>query len=222
MSATLSSSLDAGSHILGKMGSFAHLHKKTVEQAGFLVLKSPDVPSILVETGFISNPGEAKKLATSQYRQKMANSIYTGIREFFEKNPPGGTYLAWQQSGGKEAPFVAANSGNQQIYIVASGDTLSGISNRFNVSIGELKKINKLSGNAIRVGQKLAINKAVLRQLAQLDAAANETSRPLHKVSLGDTLSGIALRYESSVAAIRQQNKLNGTAIKIGQQLVIP
>jgi len=222
MSATLSSSLDAGNHILGKMGSFAHLHKKTVEQAGFLVLKSPDVPSILVETGFISNPGEAKKLGSPRYRQKMANSIYTGIREFFEKNPPGGTYLAWKQNGSKETGFIAANSGDQQVYTVASGDTLSGISTRFNLSIIELKTFNRLGSNAINVGQKLVVKKATERQTAQLSAVAREPSRRLHKVAGGETLSGIALRYESSVAAIRRQNKLNGTSIKIGQQLVIP
>jgi N-acetylmuramoyl-L-alanine amidase len=222
MSATLSSSLDAGNHILGKMGSFAHLHKKTVEQAGFLVLKSPDVPSILVETGFISNPGEAKKLASPRYRQKMANSIYTGIREFFEKNPPGGTYLAWKQNGSKETGFIAANSGDQQVYTVASGDTLSAISTRFNLSIIELKTFNSLGSNAIYVGQKLVVKKATERQTAQSSAVAREPSRRLHKVAGGETLSGIALRYESSVAAIRRQNKLNGTSIKIGQQLVIP
>jgi N-acetylmuramoyl-L-alanine amidase len=222
MSATLSSSLDAGNHILGKMGSFAHLHKKTVEQAGFLVLKSPDVPSILVETGFISNPGEAKKLATSKYRQKMANSIYIGIREFFEKNPPGGTYLAWRQNGGKETDIIAANAGGQQDYTVVSGDTLSGISNRFNLSINELKKFNRLVDNAINVGQQLVVNKVTPRQIAQLKTVAPEIFRRMHKVSGGETLSGIALLYGSSVAAIRRHNKLTDASISIGQQLVIP
>ncbi len=66
------------------------------------------------------------------------------------------------------------------------------------------------------------VNKTTERQVAQLNTVASEPSRRLHKVSGGETLSGIALRYESSVAAIRRQNKLNGTSIKIGQQLVIP
>lgn len=232
MSATLSSSLDAGKHILNKMGSFAHLHKKSVEQAGFLVLKSPDVPSILVETGFISNPGEAKKLASSKYRQKMANSIYTGIREYFEKNPPGGTYLAWKENGSKEPSIIASNRGTQRLYTVASGDTLSGISNRFGVSVSELKKLNRLKGNSIGIGQKLVVNKytvskntvnkSTARQVVSLNTLTPRPSKRLHKVSGGETLSGIALRYQSTVAAIRRQNKLNGNSIRIGQQLVIP
>ena len=232
MSATLSSCLDAGKHILDKMGGFAHLHKKSVEQAGFLVLKSPDVPSILVETGFISNPGEAKKLSSSRYRQKMANSIYTGIREFFEKNPPGGTYLAWKENGSKEPSLIAANQGAQRLYTVARGDTLSGISERFSLSLKELKKINRLKSNTISVGQKLlvsidtvdknTVNTSAQRQVVSLSPAIPRPSKRLHKVSGGETLSGIALRYQSTVAAIRRQNKLNGNSIRIGQQLVIP
>ena len=232
MSATLSSSLDAGKHILDKMGGFAHLHKKSVEQAGFLVLKSPDVPSILVETGFISNPGEAKKLSSSRYRQKMANSIYTGIREFFEKNPPGGTYLAWKENGSKEPSIIASNRGAQRLYTVASGDTLSGISNRFSVSVSELKKLNRLKSNSIGIGQKLVVNKntvskntvneSTARKVVSLNALTPRPSKRLHKVSGGETLSGIALRYQSTVAAIRRKNQLNGNSIRIGQQLVIP
>lgn len=97
MSATMYSSLDVGYNVLKQMGNMAHLHKDNVEQAGFLVLKSPDVPSILVETGFISNPTEAKRLGTKSYRKKMAGSIFKGIRNYFEGNPPSGTYIAYQQ-----------------------------------------------------------------------------------------------------------------------------
>ncbi len=215
MSATLSSSLDAGKHILNRMGGIAHLHKKHVEQAGFLVLKSPDVPSILVETGFISNPGEAKKLSSANYRQKMANSIYTGIREFFEKNPPGGTYLAWKQSGGKEVASSNANAGGTRVYKVSRGDTLSGISARFGLSVSALKKINGLKSNSIGIGQKLIVSQSA-------PSKPVKPSRRIHRVAGGETLSGIALRYQSSVAAIRRQNKLRGNAIRIGQRLVIP
>jgi N-acetylmuramoyl-L-alanine amidase len=234
MSATLGSSLDAGSHILKKMGGIAHLHKNTVEQAGFLVLKSPDVPSILVETGFISNPEEAKKLSSARYREQMADSIYTGIREFFEKNPPGGTYIAWKQNGGKDIAVVAASSGTsssnissnssamQSVYIVASGDTLSGISYRLNVTINELKRLNKLKGNTISVGQKLVVSEASEEPVSRLRVADSGQSSRTHKVSGGETLSGIALRYQSSVAAIRRQNNLNGNSIRIGQRLIIP
>ncbi|HTF84857.1 MAG TPA: N-acetylmuramoyl-L-alanine amidase, partial [Cellvibrio sp.] len=78
MTATLNSSLQVGNHVLNSMGNIARLHKRHVEQAGFMVLKSPDVPSILVETGFISNPEEAQKLGSSAYRKQMAQAVFKG------------------------------------------------------------------------------------------------------------------------------------------------
>ena len=83
MTATLSSSLEAGKYVLKNMGSVARLHKKQVEQAGFLVLKSPDLPSLLIETGFISNPKEARQLSSAKYQQRMADAIYDGLVQFY-------------------------------------------------------------------------------------------------------------------------------------------
>lgn len=218
MTATLGSSLDAGKHILQEMDSIAKLHKRSVEQAGFLVLKSPDVPSILVETGFISNPKEAKKLSTPKYRAKMASSIFTGIRSFFEKNPPGGSYIAWKQSGGKEEDI--------RVHKVAKGDTLSGVALRYRISVKELKKLNQLSGNSIRVGQVLTVKKAPAKSRPKpaVQLAGTQQVAPVkstHKVKNGETLSGIALRYDVSVAQLKKLNGLNNTAIRIGQILKI-
>jgi N-acetylmuramoyl-L-alanine amidase len=123
----------------------AKLHKTRVEQAGFAVLKSPDIPSILVETGFISNPSESKLLSTSAYQKKMARAIHAGIREWFLAHPPSGTLIAWQKQ----------QLGQQ--YIIARGDTLSGIAERFNVPLSDLKIRNGISGEKILVGQKLLI-----------------------------------------------------------------
>jgi N-acetylmuramoyl-L-alanine amidase len=210
MTATLSSSLDAGQYVLNEMGRIAYLHKRHVEQAGFLVLKSPDVPSILVETGFISNPREEKRLSTKAYRQKMAESLFSGIRSYFEKSPPAETYVAWRQNNGGDSRKRVS------VYIVERGDTLSGIAERFNLSLRELKSINNMSGNTIRIGQKLSLKKS---QPQQPKIVAQTR---VHKVTNGETLSGIALRYSSSVNAIRKRNKLNTSTIRIGQKLVIP
>jgi len=145
MTSTLDTSLKLGDSVLRKMDVIARLHKKQVEQAGFAVLKSPDIPSILVETGFISNPTEAKQLATRNYQQKMARQIHAGIKNYFVVHPPPGTLLAWQkQQGGQQ-------------YVIARGDTLSGIAQRFNVSVNDLKLHNGLSGTRILVGQTLKI-----------------------------------------------------------------
>ena len=145
MTATLSTSLEAGAYVLKNMGGVARLHKKKVEQAGFLVLKSPDIPSLLIETGFISNPSEARKLSSSSYQNKIARAIFQGIEQYFSDNPPDGTLLA--------------KYGNRvdRIYVVAPGDTLSEIAVRFNVSMRTLKRHNNMSSSKIRVGKKLKI-----------------------------------------------------------------
>ncbi len=86
--ATISDSLKLGKAVLGELGGINRLHKATVEQAGFAVLKAPDIPSILIETAFISNPEEEKRLNDDAYQDKMAEAIIAGIRKYFAKNPP--------------------------------------------------------------------------------------------------------------------------------------
>ena len=145
MTSTLDNSLKLGGNVLRNMDRIARLHKKGVGQAGFAVLKSPDIPSILVETGFISNPEESRLLATSAYQKKMARAIHAGIREWFLAHPPSGTLIAWQKQ----------QEGQQ--YVIARGDTLSGIAERFNVPLADLKIRNGIAGEKIMVGQKLLI-----------------------------------------------------------------
>jgi N-acetylmuramoyl-L-alanine amidase len=86
--ATINDSLKLGKAVLGELGGINRLHKASVEQAGFAVLKAPDIPSILVETAFISNPEEEKRLNDDAYQDKMAEAIFSGIRKYLAKNPP--------------------------------------------------------------------------------------------------------------------------------------
>ncbi|MCF5700014.1 N-acetylmuramoyl-L-alanine amidase [Pseudomonas syringae] len=97
MNATIAASLQLGNTILGSLAGITTLHQKRVEQAGFAVLKSPDVPSILVETGFISNVRDSQRLVTARHQQAVADSLFEGLQRYFEKNPPIDSYLAWQQ-----------------------------------------------------------------------------------------------------------------------------
>ena len=109
------------------------------------MLKSADVPSILVETGFISNPQEAERLATPSYQDKLARAIRRGIQTWFARQPPPGTLLAWQrEQGGREVTIVA-------------GDTLSEIAERFGVPVASIKENNGLNRDVIFVGQTLVI-----------------------------------------------------------------
>ena len=86
--ATINDSLKLGREVLSEIGDINHLHKSDVEQAGFAVLKSPDIPSILVETAFISNPDEEKKLKNVAYQDKLAEAMLAGIKRYFANNPP--------------------------------------------------------------------------------------------------------------------------------------
>lgn len=86
--ATINDSLKLGKAVLGELGNVGNLHKATVEQAGFAVLKAPDIPSILVETAFISNPEEERRLNDEAYQDKIAEAVMSGIRKYFKLNPP--------------------------------------------------------------------------------------------------------------------------------------
>lgn len=87
--ATINDSLKLGKYLLGELGSINTLHKNHVEQAGFAVLKAPDIPSALIETAFISNPEEERRLTDDAYQDKLAEAIIRGIRQYFIKHPPG-------------------------------------------------------------------------------------------------------------------------------------
>lgn len=166
MTATLNSSLQVGHQVLNQMGGVAHLHKRRVEQAGFMVLKAPDVPSILVETGFISNPDEAKKLGTPIYRKQIANSILKGVKSYFAQHPPADVHEAVASSSVVSSTVVTQNSGvykppvtkaPDRIHLVVKGDTLSSISLRYKVNAKRIMEYNKMKNSVVKLGQKLKI-----------------------------------------------------------------
>ncbi|WP_218276123.1 N-acetylmuramoyl-L-alanine amidase [Pseudomonas sp. SDI] len=155
MTASLSSSLNVGQKVLGNIGRVTSLHKRRVEQAGFMVLKSPDIPSILVETGFISNANEASKLATASHQQALARSIHSGVRQFFQQNPPPGTYVAWLRDSGKIAQ-------GPREHTVRPGETLAMIAVRYQVSVASVRSTNNLKTDELKVGQQLDIPSTAL------------------------------------------------------------
>mgnify|MGYP001250447917 CR=1 FL=1 len=146
--ASLSASLDMGDKIIGEIGRVNKLHKRSVEQAGFVVLKSPEIPSLLIETGYISNPSEAKKLASKRHQRKIAEAIFRGARTYMQGNPPPGSLLAWQRDDG---------SVKLTTYVIVRGDTLSEIASRYRVSSDNIKRVNGLRSDRIRIGQVLKI-----------------------------------------------------------------
>lgn len=147
MTHSMQEGLTVGTSVLQQMGTVTRLHKSRVEQAGFAVLRSPDVPSILVETGFMSNVNDERNLGSPAYRRRLAQAIFSGIKEHFDANPPPNTWVYAQRR----------NAGTFSQYTVRSGDTLSGIAARHGVSLSRLREINSMNSDVIRVGQVLRV-----------------------------------------------------------------
>lgn len=148
-------SLSLGSSVLGQIKTIAPLHgSKRVQQAGFLVLKSPDIPSILVETEFISNPNAERKLVSKQYQQQVARAIMQGIRNYYR------SFAGYHEQLTLTATadgVIMTHTTNGQQHTIRSGDTLSTIAQQYGVSVATLKQHNNLSGDSIRAGQVLKI-----------------------------------------------------------------
>ena len=142
-SATREASNKVAGDILRALKRTGKTHKNHVGRANFMVLKSPDVPSVLVETAFISNPKEEKRLTEKEFQQNMAKAISRGVRDYFYSSPPPGTWIAANRASSK--------------HIVSRGDTLGGIANRYSVSLNSLRNANKLRNDVIHVGRELII-----------------------------------------------------------------
>ncbi|MDH5254741.1 MAG: N-acetylmuramoyl-L-alanine amidase [Gammaproteobacteria bacterium] len=163
--ASISSSIAAGDAILGKMGRLGRLHRRTVQQAPFMVLKSPDVPSVLVETAYISNPTDERNLRSVSHQQKLASAILDGIRKYFAANPPANpasrpatTLAAAEFSPGVTGDGSAGSTARRpQQHVIRRGDTLSGVASLYRVSLSSLRAANRLRSDTVRIGQKLRI-----------------------------------------------------------------
>jgi len=146
--ASLSASLDVGGDVIRELTRIGKAHRSTVQQAGFVVLKSPDIPSILVETGFISNPEEEARLRDSRHQGRLADAMLAGIRSYFYENPPPDTRIAMD---------VRRQPVREVRHVISRGDTLSEIAARYNVSAADIRRANRLANDRIRVGQTLSI-----------------------------------------------------------------
>ncbi|MBK5969548.1 MULTISPECIES: N-acetylmuramoyl-L-alanine amidase [Thiorhodovibrio] len=144
---TMEHSLLAAKPVLEQLGHLGKMHQSRIQSAGFAVLKAPDIPSMLVETAFISNPEEEKRLRTPGFQQKVAEAILSGIKHYFNSHPPPQTLFA-MKNGGRS---------NVVRHIIEPGDTLLDIARDYQVSLPSLRSLNQLNGDHIRVGQVLQI-----------------------------------------------------------------
>tara|TARA_A100001037_G_scaffold305425_1_gene345572 strand:- start:1773 stop:3125 length:1353 start_codon:yes stop_codon:yes gene_type:complete len=145
MDANRSASIKLGQQLLGQLKKVATVHKRGLEQAGFAVLKAPDVPSVLIETGYISNPNEARRLNSARYQQKISSALFRGIQLYMEESAPPGTWIAWRRDQ------VGIS------YVVVRGDTMSEIALRYGTTVRRIKEVNNFRDDLLRIGQVIHI-----------------------------------------------------------------
>jgi len=136
---TIEASLNVGDRVLRELGRVGETHRSSVQQAGFMVLKSPDVPSILVETAFISNPEDEQRLTNPAYQKSVARAILAGIRRYFADYAPPGTLLAARR------------------HVIGQGESLGALAARYQVTPEALRAANGLRGESLPVGKVLTI-----------------------------------------------------------------
>lgn len=140
---TLEVSIDVAERLIRGLSQAGRVHRRDVQSAGFLVLKAPDIPSVLVETAFISNPEEERKLRDPRHQDKLTTAMLNGLQGYFVEHAPEGTLIANQERMRK--------------HVISRGDTLSAIAQEYSISQDVLKASNGLSSDKIRVGQVLVI-----------------------------------------------------------------
>jgi N-acetylmuramoyl-L-alanine amidase len=192
--------------LINSLGAVTRLRRRNVEQAAFVELKSADIPSLLIESGYITNSDDARQLDSSAWRKQFAGALTNGITRWFHKRPPRGSLIAWNQQHG------ATTAAGPSTYTVRRGDSLSMVAQRFNVTMAELKDANNIKRDSIQVGQILKIP-----AVAAAKAAFKE-----HTIAHGETLSQIAISYAIPLDVIRATNELKSDTIRPGQVLKIP
>ncbi|PQJ88153.1 LysM peptidoglycan-binding domain-containing protein [Aliivibrio sifiae] len=200
--------------VLSEMGKVIKLHKKAPVNASLAVLKSPDIPSILIETGFISNPTEEKQLFQRGHQDKIARAISKAIIRYLNDNPPQGTLLASKKE--------------QTTHKVRSGESLSRIAQKYGTTTAKLKSANKLKSTSLAVGQVLKIpsNKPVYvapkASMQKAKPSVRKSRKTItHTVRSGEYLGKIASKYKVSTSSIRSLNRLKSDTLFVGQKLKV-
>lgn len=185
---------DVATKVLNELQRVGDIHKRRPEHASLGVLRSPDIPSLLVETGFISNSTEERLLGSSAYQEKIAQAIYKGLRSYFLAHP-------------LQADPKVENRPLIETAAVDSSSQRSGVSQPEPV-------VSNISNNA--QGGRVSATKPVAA------GAVTKNRSQIHKVQRGETLSGIASQYGVSMAVLRQNNTLKNDVVWVGQRLKIP
>ncbi|MEZ9135946.1 MULTISPECIES: N-acetylmuramoyl-L-alanine amidase [unclassified Vibrio] len=194
--------------ILSEMGKVAKLHNSKPINTSLAVLRSPQIPSVLVETGFISNPTEEKLLFQRSHQDKLARAVTKAVVKYLKANPPEGIILS----------NATSSTGSVSQHKVSRGESLSVIASKYGTSTQTLMKFNNLKSSSLAIGQVLKIPG---NASTSSSSSAVKTKTITHTVKSGEYLGKIASRYKVSVADIKRENRLKSETVRVGQKLRI-
>ncbi len=194
--------------ILSEMGKVAKLHNSKPINTSLAVLRSPQIPSVLVETGFISNPTEEKLLFQRSHQDKLARAVTKAVVKYLKANPPEGIILS----------NATSSTGSVSQHKVSRGESLSVIASKYGTSTQTLMKLNNLKSSSLAIGQVLKIPS---RASGSSSSSAVKTKTITHTVKSGEYLGKIASRYKVRVADIKRENRLKSETVRVGQKLRI-
>jgi N-acetylmuramoyl-L-alanine amidase len=197
-------------NVLKALGRLGPTHRGYVERANFVVLRSPDVPSILVETAFITNPAEETRLRDDGHRRELAVAVLGGVRNYFESMPPPGTWFA-AQAARRNGTSLASTAGSAPSAPTVAADAGADAPE----AVKAATRVPPPKKTLARVETSTPSAKAP-------SGRADDNVRDLHRVNRGETLTGIANQYGVSVGALKMANKMNDDNVRIGSVMVIP
>ncbi len=194
--------------ILSEMGKVAKLHNSKPINTSLAVLRSPQIPSVLVETGFISNPTEEKLLFQRSHQDKLARAVTKAVVKYLKANPPEGIILS----------NATSSTGSVSQHKVSRGESLSVIASKYGTSTQTLMKFNNLKSSSLAIGQVLKIPSSAS---GSSSSSAVKTKTITHTVKSGEYLGKIASHYKVRVADIKRENRLKSETVRVGQKLRI-
>lgn len=199
---------ELGKDILSHLDRYEPLYEHHVQYANFAVLRDPVIPSVLIETAFLSNPEQARELHHRKFREEIADAIYAGIREFLDHHDLSPVQLVRRQEKGNHGspPPGFPRGSARGTYKVHRGDTLSGVAVHLHVNPWRLKVYNHLDSNRLRIGQLLKVPPASFK----------------YTVQRGDTLSVIAEKANVSTRRLERYNGLDSKRLRAGQIIELP
>ncbi len=217
---------ELGRSILRNFSKITQLSRSAPQHASLGVLRSPDIPSVLVETGFLSNAEEEAKLSTAAYRRRVAYIIYQGLVDYHRRNAKADMLPKIAKSATEdknESESAVKDSGIR--HKVKSGESLDTLSKKYAVKISDIMQLNQLKRKSLKIGQSIKIpdnGKNKNNKSAEKTPNTVKDSGIRHKVKSGESLDSLAKKYAVSINDIVQLNQLKRKSLKVGERIKIP